>query len=85
MYYVKMTDSFLSGWGQAKCKKAVFIYECETIQEAEIVADNAMHRSDQKNIRICKYKPRLSSYNNLVQWRTKEQDPEFYIKGYFNK
>ena len=85
MYYVKMTDSFLSGWGPARSKKAVFIYECETIQEAEIVAENAMHRSDQKDVRICKYKPRLSSYSNLVQWRTKEEDPEFYIKGYFNK
>ena len=42
MYYVKMTDRFLSGWGPARSKKAVFIYECETIQEAEIVAENAL-------------------------------------------
>ena len=40
----------MSGWGQAEGLINKLIILCDTPEEAEIVADNADDRSDQKNI-----------------------------------
>jgi hypothetical protein len=86
MYYVTMTDKFLSGWGVAKNKIAKFVYECETMEEAEIVAENAGNRSDQKNINIASKKPSYSSSKYYTQWKNKNGDCScWYKKGYFKK
>lgn len=82
-YYVSMTDKFLSGWGLADNKTAKYIVECDTYEEAEIVADNARSRSDQKNVNICYNKPYYNQRHYLVKYQTKEDLPSWFIAGYF--
>jgi len=83
MYYVTMTDTFLSGWGQAKNKIAKFVNECETLEEAAIVADNARCRTDQKCVNIVYSKPYYNKDRYHVQYKTKTDMPNWYIKDYF--
>ena len=37
MYYVTMTDKFMSGWGRAEGKINKFVVECETREKAETI------------------------------------------------
>lgn len=52
MFYVKMRDKFMSGWGKAEGKSNYLIFRCETEEEADIVADNAVNRTDMHKIYI---------------------------------
>lgn len=83
MYYVTMTDKFLTGWGEAQGRKAKFIYECETYSQAEVVANNARSRGDQSHVNICIREPRYNSRFHLVQWKTIDCSPNWYQPGYF--
>ena len=47
MYYVKTVDTFMSGWGKAEDKVNILVFLCDSMDEAEIVAENAGNRSDQ--------------------------------------
>ena len=83
MFYVTMTDTFLSGWGMAEGKKAKYVFVCENWQEAEIVKENAQRRGDQKYINIRVTKPVYSSITHFVQYETKDTSPCWYIPRYF--
>lgn len=85
MYYVTMTDTFMSGWGCARGKKNKLIFECETMAEANIVAENARNRSDQKYINICTKRPYYNSKTCFTQVKTKEDYPSWYKEGFFSK
>jgi len=82
-YYVTMTDKFMSGWGCARGKINKLVFECETLEEAEIVADNARNRTDQKYINICSRKPYYPSSRYYVQVKTKKDYPSWYKRGHF--
>lgn len=69
MYYVTMTDKFMSGWGMAKNMTNKFIIECETLQQAETIERNAQKRSEMKYINICSKKPRYGK-NVYESWKT---------------
>ena len=83
--YVTMTDSFLSGWGMAKGKINKLVFECDSYEEAEIVADNARNRGDQKYINISYKKPYYNKNKYFVQFKTKEEYPNWYKENYFKK
>lgn len=83
MYYVTTTDKFLSGWGLAEGKISKLVFECESMEEAMIVAENAKARSDQKNVNICSTKPHYPANTHYTQIKTKEKHPSWYKKGYF--
>lgn len=85
MYYVTMTDSYLSGWGYAKGKINKLIFICDTYREAEIVEANARSRSDMKYINITLKKPYYNSTKYLVELKDKIGCPAWYIPGYFSK
>ena len=51
-YYVTMLDTFMSGWGMAKDKENIMIVECDSLEDAELIAENAAKRSEMKNIDI---------------------------------
>lgn len=85
MYYVSMTDSFLSGWGEAENKTAKYVYVCENAQEAQIVAQNAKDRGDQQQVRMTAKKPAYDERKFLVQFKTKEDNPNWYVPGFFKK
>jgi len=76
-YYVSMVDRFLSGWGQASSRKALFIYGARSYDEAMIIADNARARTDQSNVRIHHGKPRV---HDPTRYRFEFVDPA--DKGY---
>lgn len=78
MFYVTMTDKFMSGWGQAAGKTNKLVIECETLAEAEIVEANARRRSEMKHINICGTKPHYGK-GVLVSWHNK-QDYESWFK-----
>jgi 16S rRNA U516 pseudouridylate synthase RsuA-like enzyme len=85
MYYVTMTDKFLSGWGMADKKIAKYVYECETLAEANIVADNANSRNDQKNVNITTRKPYYNKDRYYVSYKDKGNCSNWYEKGFFSK
>lgn len=85
MIYVTMTDKFLSGWGMAEGRIAKYVYECDTLEEARIVVENAENRKDQKNINICYSKPYYNSNTHRVEYLTKAEHPSWYTAGYFRK
>jgi hypothetical protein len=82
-YYVTMTDSFMSGWGEAEDKINKLVFECETMAEAYTVADNAERRGDQKYINIRGTKPYYSPNRYYSQTKTKEEYPKWYEENAF--
>lgn len=85
MYYVTMTDKFMSGWGHARGKINKLVFECESFQEALIVMENAENRTDQKHINYRDTKPYFSPKKYLVQIKTKADYPSWYKPGYFKR
>ena len=83
-WYVTMTDKFMSGWGPAKGKINKLVFECESLSEARIVAENAERRGDQKNVNIRTSKPYYSPSTHFTQVKTKEEYPSWYKQGYFS-
>lgn len=83
MYYVTMTDKFMSGWGMAEGKINKLIFECDTLEEAEAVAENAENRGDQKYINITQNKPYYNPNKYYAQIKTKEDSSIWYKKGAF--
>ena len=82
-YYVTMTDKFMSGWGCAEGKINKLIFVCEDRNQAEIVADNARRRGDQKYINITTTKPYYNPNRYLAQVKTIEDYPSWYQVRYF--
>jgi hypothetical protein len=82
-YYVSMTDKFLSGWGQAENKISKYVIECDTYNEAQIVYNNALNRSEMKHINICMNKPRYNSKYYQVDYNDKTGVSSFFIPNYF--
>ena len=83
MLYVTMTDKFLSGWGHCEGRINKLILECETREEADIVASNAKARGDMKYINIVYNKPYYSSRRYLAQYVSKEDYANWYKPGFF--
>ena len=52
MYYVTMTDKFMSGWGKADKKINKLVISCNTFDEALIVSGNAGRRNEMKGCRL---------------------------------
>jgi len=78
MWYVTMTDKFMSGWGKAEGKINKLIFECESRKEAEVVAANARKRPDMKFVNITTNKPSYPSSRYYTQIITKEEYPNWY-------
>jgi hypothetical protein len=85
MYYVTMTDKFMSGWGEAKGKTNKLVFICETYEQAKTVANNAENRSEMKYVNICTEKPRYDVNRYLTQFKTIEEAPTWYREGYMKK
>ena len=85
MYYVTMTDKFMSGWGEAKGKTNKLVFVCETYEQAQTVAENAENRSEMRYVNICTEKPCYNSKQYLTQFKTIEEAPTWYREGYMKK
>jgi hypothetical protein len=69
VFYVTMTDKYLSGWGMSENKTNKLIIECETIEQAEKVERAARYRDEMRYVNIRTTKPRYGS-NVLETWKT---------------
>ena len=58
MYYVRMTDRFMSGWGQAKNMTNVMVVACPDYESAQNVFRNALTRNEMCRVMICINKPK---------------------------
>lgn len=87
MYYVTMTDKFMSGWGKAKGVTNKLVITCNTMDEALIVEQNAKNRSEMIYINIRTTKPYYNPSRHFVSWHGRDKgDYESWFKaGYFAK
>ncbi len=69
MFYVTMTDKFMSGWGHAQNKTNKLIIECNTFDEAAQIERAARRRSEMKYVNICARRPRYGAHI-LESWKT---------------
>ncbi|WP_300855769.1 hypothetical protein [uncultured Clostridium sp.] len=83
--WVTATDTFLSGWGQARDKINKIVLECDSWEEAQIVMENMRNRSDMKYINYFYERPTYPKNYYMTQYKTKEDMPNWYVKGYFTK
>jgi hypothetical protein len=86
-YWVTMTDKFMSGWGRAENKINKYILECDSYQEAEIVRDNAMNRSEMKYINITSTKPSYNKNRYLMSFAKKPSrmyEPHGFCKSKYD-
>ena len=84
MYWVTMTDKFMSDWGYAEGLINKLIFDCETFDQALIVVDNAEVRSEMKHVNIRTTKPYYSPSRYLAQNKTKEYR-NWYKVNYFRR
>jgi hypothetical protein len=72
-FYVTMHDTFMSGWGMAKGKDNIMIVECDSLEDAELIAENAEKRSEMKNINIWTEVPKYNEDKVLLSVKTFDQ------------
>lgn len=71
MFYVTMTDRFMSGWGPARNTVNKLVIECQTYDQAETIERNAKLRSEMRYVNIRSSKP---SYPRArVSWKVYDQ------------
>lgn len=68
IFWVSMTDKFMSGWGKAANKTNKLVIACYTYEQAQIIERNASQRNEMKYINICSRKPSYGK-NVLVSLR----------------
>lgn len=66
MFYVTMSDKFLSGWGKAEGRIAKFVVECKTYEQAETIEQNAKKREEMKYINITTKKPYYNTNRYII-------------------
>ena len=68
VFYVTMTDKFMSGWGMARNKTNKLIIECQTIEQAEQIALVARYRDEMTYVNIRTTKPYYGA-NIFESWK----------------
>ena len=83
MYYVTMTDKFMSGWGMADGKINKLIFECDSLDDVTTVMENARHRTEMKYINWTDKKPYYNKQKYFSQIKTKTEYPSWYKEDFF--
>jgi hypothetical protein len=68
MYFVTMTDKFMSGWGLAEGKINKMIVRCDTLAQADRIQRNAKRRGEMRRVNICVNKPRYGNHV-FISWK----------------
>lgn len=82
-FYVSMTDTALSNWGQSRAKVNRLIFECETREEAKTVQRNAESRTDQTDVRFHEEMPTFPDDEYFVQVKNKSEYPRWFEPNSF--
>jgi len=77
-FYVTMTDRFMSGWGMAEGLINKLVFECDSYDEALVVAENAESRGDMSYINIVDRKPWYNPNRYYVQFKNKRNSSAWY-------
>jgi hypothetical protein len=80
MYWVTMTDKFMSGWGKAQGKTNKLVFTAKDREEAQIIARNAKHRGDMNYISISLSKPHYDPRHYYIQFKNRHSSPNWYKK-----
>jgi len=81
IFYVVMTDRFMSDWGRSEDKINKLVIECKDLDEAKIVSQNAKNRKEMSRINICKNKPTYGASTHYVSYKSITDYPNWRIKG----
>lgn len=94
--FVTCIDTFLSDWGPADGRDNLLIFECNNRREADIVAGNALRRTDQTDVETHDsdpghYLPNRETDEHggyisgkyYVQIKTRADMPTWYTEGAF--
>jgi hypothetical protein len=73
----------MSGWGGAKGKIAKYVLICKNAEEADIVYENARHRSEMKYISVGTALPKYDPKRYQVSIADKSKAANWYKAGYF--
>ena len=65
-----MHDTFMSDWGMAKGKDNIMVVECDSLEDAELIAENAEKRSEMKNVNIWTEMPNYDENKILLSVKT---------------
>jgi len=66
MFYVTMTDKFMSGWGRANGKINKFVVVCDTLEQAYGVYKAATDREEMCHVNYTDKRPRYLSGRYMV-------------------
>ncbi len=82
--FVVATDSFMSGWGQARNGRSIFAVPLSSWEQSDIVEANMRARSEMKRVRVVgkDWKPKLHAGDHL-SIRGMEDCSRFYTAGGF--
>ena len=69
IFYVTMTDKFMSGWGVSENKTNKLIIECQTLEQAEQIERVARYRDEMTYVNIRTTKPYYRT-NIVESWKT---------------
>jgi hypothetical protein len=83
-FYVTCTDTFLSGWGEARGKLNRLIFPCNDHDEAVAVATNARSRTDMKKVSVIE-SPFSPRFDDSILWQVMDRDlaARWYTPGGF--
>lgn len=84
-YYVSMTDKFMSGWGMAANQINKLVIECDSYEEAVIVYNNAINRSEMKYVNLNITKPYYNQDNYEVSRHDKSDYSTWFKEGAFKR
>ena len=79
-FYVTLTDTFMSGWGEAKNLTNRLVFPCEDMDEAIGVSEYAKSRTDTADVRIRRTKPRIHD-SHYVQVMDPDDSVAWYRRG----
>ena len=65
MFYVRMIDKFMSGWGKARGMRSVYVVVCDTYEQAEQIERAAQRRPEMTRITISETRPRTRKNQRL--------------------
>ena len=77
VFYVTMTDKFMSGWGMAKGKINKLVIQCQTYEQAVQIESSAKKRGEMRYINIRTTKPYYPN-NVLESWKTWDELGEIW-------
>jgi hypothetical protein len=78
MYWVTMTDRFMSGWGGAAGRISKYVIECDTWEDAKRAELAAIKRDEMKYVSIRNSKPYYAESKYHTQIVKYEDAPAFH-------